>query len=295
MNDSSAVEMLETESLEIEAMLNALGDPSRRRVLAFLRSCPCAVVLDEATAEVRPVDGVTVGEVCCAVPISAATVSQHMKVLREAGLIVTKRDGKFVRCCVDPRALRRLAAYFCATPPAAPEEATCCSWQEESHMPNAKTHLALNVRDLQKSIAFYEAFFGAPVHKRRPGYANFDLESPPLKLALNEDPNFMPRVGSLNHLGIVLESVEAVNRVRARLNATDLALDDEGDTVCCFARQDKVWAHDPDGNAWEVYVILDEMMDGKFEAPPASEVSCCSTAGSLPAPERPMQALRVVK
>src|SRR5689334_25382985 len=109
MDDSSQNEMTMG---DVNAMLTALGDPSRRRVFEFLRGCCCAVVLDEATGEVRPACGVTVGTVCCALPISQATVSQHLKVLREAGLIVTERIGKFIRCGVDPRALRRLVAYF---------------------------------------------------------------------------------------------------------------------------------------------------------------------------------------
>jgi ArsR family transcriptional regulator, arsenate/arsenite/antimonite-responsive transcriptional repressor len=97
---------------DLDAMFRALGDPSRRRVFEFLRGCCCTVAIDEASGEVRPASGVTVGEVCCAVPLSQATISQHLKALREAGLIVTERDGKFIRCGVDPRALRRLAAYF---------------------------------------------------------------------------------------------------------------------------------------------------------------------------------------
>jgi ArsR family transcriptional regulator len=93
-------------------LFKALGDPSRLRVFEFLRDCCCCVAVDEATGDVRPVCGVTVGEVCCAVPIAPATVSQHLKQLRQAGLIVTQRDGKYIRCGVDPRALSRLAAYF---------------------------------------------------------------------------------------------------------------------------------------------------------------------------------------
>ena len=142
----------------------------------------------------------------------------------------------------------------------------------------AKTHISLNVSDIEKSVAFYEAFFGQAAHKRRPGYANFDLNAPALKLALNQMTEFTPQTGTLNHLGIVLDSAEAVNAVRERLAATPLTTDDEGDTICCHARQDKVWAHDPDGNAWEVYVILDDMMDGQFEAPPIAEkeeTECC--------------------
>ncbi|WP_309686883.1 ArsI/CadI family heavy metal resistance metalloenzyme [Armatimonas sp.] len=139
-----------------------------------------------------------------------------------------------------------------------------------------KTHISLNVSDVTKSVAFYEAFFGVPAHKVRTGYANFDLETPALKLALNESGAGVG--GPLNHLGIVVESTEAVAAARQRLGAAGLISLDEGDTVCCHARQDKVWATDPDGNAWEVYTILDDMQDGAFEAPPSEtkSVGCCT-------------------
>ena len=97
---------------DLSEVFKALGDPSRLKVFEFLRSCCCAVAIDEATGEVRPSGGVPVGDVCCAVPIAPATVSQHLKQLRRAGLIVTERQGKYIRCGVDPRALAKLAAYF---------------------------------------------------------------------------------------------------------------------------------------------------------------------------------------
>jgi catechol 2,3-dioxygenase-like lactoylglutathione lyase family enzyme len=147
----------------------------------------------------------------------------------------------------------------------------------------AKTHVSLNVSDVTRSVAFYEAFFGVKAHKLRPGYANFDLETPALKLALNQSVSGTG--GPLNHLGVVVDSTEAVDAARQRLGAAGLIALDEGDTVCCHARQDKVWARDPDGNAWEVYVILDERLDGAFEAPPSdgecctkTEATCCGIA-----------------
>lgn len=124
----------------------------------------------------------------------------------------------------------------------------------------AKVHVSLNVSDLERSVAFYEAFLGVPPHKRRPGYANFDLADPPLKLALNEHP-VTAGIGPLSHLGIVVSSSEAVEATKARLIAAGLATFDERDTTCCYARQDKVWAHDPDGNAWEVYTLLDDRLN----------------------------------
>jgi catechol 2,3-dioxygenase-like lactoylglutathione lyase family enzyme len=146
-----------------------------------------------------------------------------------------------------------------------------------------KMHLSLNVRDIARSVAFYEAFFGVPAHKRRPGYANFDLSAPPLKLALQEGGAAATGAGegSLSHLGIQFASEAEVDAARARLAESGVVTFDEGDTVCCYARQDKVWVHDPDGNAWEVYVLLDEMGDEEDDhfaagGRKAGEPVCCS-------------------
>lgn len=128
---------------------------------------------------------------------------------------------------------------------------------------SVKVHLSLNVNDLGRAVAFYEAFFGVPAHKRRPGYANFDVSEPPLKLSLEErpagEPAALSRAGALNHLGLQVAHRDQVDAARERLIASGLATFDERDTTCCYALQDKVWAHDPDGNAWEVYVLLDDL------------------------------------
>jgi len=137
-------------------------------------------------------------------------------------------------------------------------------------------HLSLNVADLERSVAFYAAFFGAPPHKRRPGYANFDLDRPPLKLALEQaPPGAAPAApgatGPLNHLGVQVEDPADVQAARDRLVAAGLATFDERDVTCCYARQDKVWATDPDGNRWEVYALLadaDERGDGALPPRP---------------------------
>lgn len=147
----------------------------------------------------------------------------------------------------------------------------------------AKTHVSLNVRDIERSAAFYEGFFGVPAHKRRPGYANFDLANPPLKLALQEA---VPAdgLGALSHLGIQVGTAAEVQAVRERLVASGLASFDEGDTICCYARQDKIWAHDPDHNGWEVYVLLDEMNDEEddhfHQGEPSPGVSACCAASA---------------
>jgi catechol 2,3-dioxygenase-like lactoylglutathione lyase family enzyme len=121
-----------------------------------------------------------------------------------------------------------------------------------------KMHLSLNVADLDRSLAFYQAFFGLAPHKVRPGYANFDVAEPPLKLALNEHP-VGGDGGRLSHLGIQVETPAQVLAAKERLQAAGLATFDETDTTCCYAKQDKIWVHDPDGNAWEVYVITDDL------------------------------------
>jgi catechol 2,3-dioxygenase-like lactoylglutathione lyase family enzyme len=148
-----------------------------------------------------------------------------------------------------------------------------------------RMHVSLNVRDIERSVAFYEAFFGVPAHKRRLGYANFALSEPPLKLALQEAAA-LDGEGRLSHLGIQVATEADVDAARARLAESGVVTFDEGDTVCCYARQDKVWVHDPDGNAWEVYVLLDEMEDHEDDhfvvgGRAAKESACCSDDAPL--------------
>ncbi len=140
-------------------------------------------------------------------------------------------------------------------------------------MAAAKLHLSLNVRDLEKSVKFYSDLLGAQPHKIRPGYANFDIESPALKLALNAYQDDFGR-GALNHLGILVDSPEKVTEAINRLDAAGLVESIEEDVVCCHAKQQKVWARDPDGNAWEVYTILDDMQNTEIPVNAQSE-RCC--------------------
>jgi catechol 2,3-dioxygenase-like lactoylglutathione lyase family enzyme len=123
-----------------------------------------------------------------------------------------------------------------------------------------RVHLSLNVRDLEASVAFYEALLGEPAHKRRHCYANFAPERYPIKLALNELPPSGKGRSPLNHLGFQVYTAAELQGARQRFAAAGLAVYDEGDTVCCYARQDKLWVHDPDGNAWEVYLLTDDML-----------------------------------
>ena len=118
----------------------------------------------------------------------------------------------------------------------------------------SRVQLALNVDDLAESIAFYSKLFGAGPAKLRPGYANFAIADPPLKLILMQNPG---QGGSLNHLGVEVADAGTVDAEQARLAEAGLAAVDERDTTCCYARQDKFWVQGaPDGERWEIYTVL---------------------------------------
>src|SRR5882724_10901113 len=120
----------------------------------------------------------------------------------------------------------------------------------------SRLQLALNVNDIDEAVAFYSKLFAAEPAKRRPGYANFAITEPPLKLVLVENPG---RGGSLNHLGIEVPDVDTVDAEQARLAESGLASVDERDTTCCYARQDKFWVQGtPAGERWEIYTVLDD-------------------------------------
>src|SRR6516162_1253010 len=117
-----------------------------------------------------------------------------------------------------------------------------------------RVQLALNVNDIDQAVAFYTSLFGTEPTKRRPGYANFAIAEPPLKLVLLENPG---QGGTLNHLGVEVPDTGTVEAEQARLAKTGLASTGEGETTCCYARQDKFWVQGaPDGEAWEIYTVL---------------------------------------
>jgi catechol 2,3-dioxygenase-like lactoylglutathione lyase family enzyme len=117
----------------------------------------------------------------------------------------------------------------------------------------SRVQLALRVSDLEGSIAFYSKLFGAAPAKRRPGYANFAIAEPPLKLVLIEGKPDLPTV--MDHLGVEVDDPDQVVAASQRLAAEGLATIDEADTACCYAVQDKVWVHGPGAEPWEVYVV----------------------------------------
>jgi catechol 2,3-dioxygenase-like lactoylglutathione lyase family enzyme len=128
-----------------------------------------------------------------------------------------------------------------------------------------RLQLALNVKDLDRAVEFYSRLFGASPHKRRPGYANFAIDDPALKLVLYENQSASERI---NHLGVEVETEEELNAAIDRLSAEGIAERFEQNTACCHSTQNKVWSSEPDGLDWEWYRITDD-------APSASENACC--------------------
>lgn len=142
-------------------------------------------------------------------------------------------------------------------------------------------HLSLDVPDLEGAVAFYRELLGVPPAKEKPGYAKFELEDPPVALALQAAGR-----GGLSHLGIRVGTTDEVEAASTRLAEQGLVTFDERDTTCCYARQDKVWVSDPAGNRWEIYTVLEDV-DGEHEhdhddaaAAGCAPGSACCTADS---------------
>lgn len=140
----------------------------------------------------------------------------------------------------------------------------------------SRVQLALNVNDIDESVAFYSKLFGVEPAKRRPGYANFAVPEPPLKLVLLENPG---QGGTLNHLGVEVAAIADVDSEQMRLADAGLAVIDERDTTCCYARQDKFWVKEtPDGESWEYYTVLEDSQT--FYGEDAGQACCSESAGS---------------
>ena len=137
----------------------------------------------------------------------------------------------------------------------------------------SRIQLALNVSNLDESIAFYSQLFGVEPAKRRPGYANFAVAEPPLKLVLIENA---PKAGTINHLGVEVETSAEVVVAEHRLQGKGLKTQTENQVSCCYAVQDKVWVTDPDNSPWEIYTILDDAVTfGRSQ--PNTSTSVCGT------------------
>jgi len=132
----------------------------------------------------------------------------------------------------------------------------------------SRVQLALNVTDIDAAIEYYSTLFDAKPAKVRPGYANFAIDEPALKLVLIENGSG----GSLNHLGVEVESTDAVDRAMRRVSSEGVSITaEERDVECCYAAQDKFWTSDPDGLGWEVYTVLG---DSQVMSPTA-DANCC--------------------
>ena len=139
----------------------------------------------------------------------------------------------------------------------------------------SRVQLALNVPDIDAAVDFYSKLFATEPNKRKPGYANFAIDQPPLKLVLFEDPGAESR---LNHLGVEVMSTDEVTAHQARLTADGLTPVEENG-VCCFANQEKVWVDGPDG-AWEIYTVLDDtdaFGDASAHVDDAGDSLCCAS------------------
>lgn len=148
----------------------------------------------------------------------------------------------------------------------------------------SRVQLALNVDDIDQAVTFYALLFGAQPAKRRPGYANFALDEPALKLVLIENPG---HGGSLNHLGVEVATSDEVVAATRRLAEQGLPTKVEDGTTCCYALQDKVWVTGPGGEQWEVYTVLADAgaeLEGKttaeLELVPSAALGggCCGSA-----------------
>jgi len=138
----------------------------------------------------------------------------------------------------------------------------------------SRIQLALNVEDLDASIAFYRTLFGTEPAKVRPGYANFAVTEPPLKLVLLENPG---QGGSINHLGVEVPDVDTVDAEQTRLAAEGLSSVDERGTTCCYAKQDKFWVEGaPNGERWEIYTVLADSPTFAGEDAGAEATQCCT-------------------
>ncbi|MEM7671922.1 MAG: ArsI/CadI family heavy metal resistance metalloenzyme [Verrucomicrobiota bacterium] len=158
-------------------------------------------------------------------------------------------------------------------------------------METNRLQLALNVADLEKAIDFYTQMFGVELNKRKPGYANMIIQNPPVKLCLFEKPESANRV---NHLGVEVFDDATIDEAASRLEAANINHTMEKEEVCCFAAQNKVITHDPDGSMWEYYRVLSDSetfyangadkrqgdsacsAEGSSEAAVVSESDCCS-------------------
>ena len=137
---------------------------------------------------------------------------------------------------------------------------------------NAKVHVSLDVQNVEESVRFYSTLFGAQPTKLKAGYAKFDLEQPAINLTMQEGKHCC--LQGLSHMGIRVDSAEQVQAYRQRLESAGIPILEEKEVVCCHALQDKIWAEDPTGYRWEVYVSKGDVEEVESMRPAAAEKMC---------------------
>ncbi len=149
----------------------------------------------------------------------------------------------------------------------------------------SRIHIALAVQNLEQSLAFYRVLFGQEPTKTRPRYAKFEVAEPPVNLALNEVPEVVTPNHVVAHFGVQVKTTQAVQDLATRLQIAGFATVPEEHVTCCYAVQNKIWATDPDGNRWEIYVLLDD--NGAYYHAGEATTCCpdlpesCSTPSTL--------------
>jgi catechol 2,3-dioxygenase-like lactoylglutathione lyase family enzyme len=149
-----------------------------------------------------------------------------------------------------------------------------------------RVHVAINVANMEKSLPFYKVLFGSDPAKVRSGYAKFEVANPPVNFTLNENSEIIKGAnGALSHLGIQVKSTADVLAAKARFIEAGLATFDEENVTCCYAVQDKIWVHDPDGNEWEFFVVTAADSDVHSLNAKGEETVCCAA----PATRQPLE------
>lgn len=146
----------------------------------------------------------------------------------------------------------------------------------------SRVQLALNVSNIDEAVSFYSKLFNTEPAKRKPGYANFAIANPPLKLVLIENSD-EGAAGTMNHLGVEVETPEEVGSAQTRLAQDGLETVIEDNVTCCYAVQDKVWVHDPDNAPWEIYTVLEnaeQMKSTGLEIVAGGDASVCCGTGT---------------
>lgn len=143
--------------------------------------------------------------------------------------------------------------------------------------PTTRMHVAIGVRDLEAALPFYRTLFGTDPTKLRPRYAKFEVLDPPVNFTLNQTDHGAVGQADPQHFGVQVRSPEAVSEAHARLTAAGIATETEDGVTCCWAVQDKVWARDPDGHRWEVFVVTDPdaPVHGRQEDAAEDKETCC--------------------